>query len=293
MAIEKKWPAVPPQLFTSNGGVYGEVQVASTKGFKVKQSAVISAVGQNNLAVQVKRVLSPTILLVGPIKAIQGKQGLQGREDLTNYTVAAGAFIYAEEQDKATLKPEDIFQAVYDQEPTVAIRSVMVDQFGDYYQTTNPLPVKLSDGSINIGTVNAELEVELTHKDNFPDLGDIADSVRVGDGVDELGVNADGSINVNLTQPVLDPYIENISAILANTEYSFAFPFNTKKFLIKVRDGYAKMRIAFAPGDTSTDYIGISMGSFFNEEVNVSNKTIYFQTNKTNQIIELLYWVQP
>lgn len=80
-----------------------------------------------------------------------------------------------------------------------ARRVTIVDRDGIFNDTQHPLYVRLSDGSINIGTVNAELEVQLSHKDNDPDAGDVHDSVRIGDGVEELAINPDGSINVNIT----------------------------------------------------------------------------------------------
>jgi hypothetical protein len=67
---------------------------------------------------------------------------------------------------------------------------------------TNPIYVRLSDGSISIGTVNAELEVQLSHKDNVPNAGDVADSVRIGDGVEELDLNTDGSVNANTYEKI-------------------------------------------------------------------------------------------
>lgn len=78
-------------------------------------------------------------------------------------------------------------------------QSRLLDENGDAYSPTNPLAVQLSDGSVNIGTVNAEVEVQLSHIDNSPDAGDVADSVRIGDGVETLEVNADGSINMRVT----------------------------------------------------------------------------------------------
>lgn len=52
----------------------------------------------------------------------------------------------------------------------------------------NPIFVQLSDGSVNIGTVNAELEVQLSHRDDDPDSGDVHDSVRIGDGEFEVNM---------------------------------------------------------------------------------------------------------
>lgn len=79
-----------------------------------------------------------------------------------------------------------------------ARRVTLVGATGILNSPDNPVYVQLSDGSVNIGTVNAELEVQLSHMDNVPDSGDVADSVRIGDGVDELGIESDGSINVNI-----------------------------------------------------------------------------------------------
>lgn len=77
------------------------------------------------------------------------------------------------------------------------------DSLGNAISTANPLPVVLTDGSINIGTINANLEVALTAKDNDPKPGDVHDSIRIGDGTNEMKVNTDGSINVNVSlEPV-------------------------------------------------------------------------------------------
>lgn len=140
MAIEQKWPAVSPRLFTANGDAYGNIQVADTRGFKVKQAVTISATGQPNLFVQVKRVIGPTKMVVGPIANVAGKESLQSRSDLSAYTVAAGAFVFAEEQVKAKIKAEDIIQAVYRQEPGTTIGVELDDEFGNPWNSDNPIP---------------------------------------------------------------------------------------------------------------------------------------------------------
>jgi hypothetical protein len=292
MAIERKWPSIPPRLLTADGGTQGQVQLADTRGIKVKQRVVLSAVALPDLAVEVKRVLSDTLLIVGAI----GKPIHDRSVNLSAYTTAAGAFIYAEEQDKAALTLEDRLYATYDQEPTVAWRTVLVDQLGRYYETANPLPVRLSDGSINIGTVNAELEVQLSHLDDTPNLGDVHDSVRVGGpSGEEMEVNADGSINVNIvnsTGVTVNRVIENIVVPNANQEYSFTFPDGTKKFYMRVRDGMAQMQITYTGGESDTKFITVNMGCNYTDIEDASNKTIYFQLDKPNKIIELLYWVE-
>jgi len=59
----------------------------------------------------------------------------------------------------------------------------------------NPNPTRVT--LVGIDEVNldgAQLDVDLTHLDNSPNAGDVADSVRIGDGVTELSLATDGSI---------------------------------------------------------------------------------------------------
>jgi|GEM_PF-2379132 len=239
MAIEQKWLSVPPRLFTVDGSSLGIITLANAKGFKVKQLVVISAVSLPDLRLQVKRVISDNQLIVGPIPTRAGESLLTKRSDLSAYTVSLGAFVYAEEQEKAKLKPDDIWQAVYDQEPTVAVRTVGVDQFGRYYETDNPLPVRLSDGSINIGTVNAELEVQLSHLDNSPNPGDVHDSIRIGGASgNELEVLDDKSINVH----VLDTPVANSGLSWSYNEVS-AIPSGVETTIITVLGAPVQKRI--------------------------------------------------
>lgn len=177
MAIEKKWPAVAPKLFTSDGTAQGLITLSETRGFKVKQKVVIKSATKPNLQLQVKRVTKTTVI-VGPIPTQSGQQQLTVREDISGYLVADGAYIFAEEQDKNTIKPDDIIQAVYDQEPATAIRTTFVDQDGDYYNDGNPLPIAF-DGTVQVGNV----------------------TIQDDDG-DELEINPDGSLNVNVVNAV-------------------------------------------------------------------------------------------
>lgn len=101
------------------------------------------------------------------------------------------------------------------------------------------------------------------------------------------------SDSVSLLSTAGTPTIYNVSALLANTEYSQALSANTKQFLIQCRSGDAKMRIAFASGaTTSGPYITIRAGNaLFIDAVSLSGKTIYVQSNKASQTIEILEWV--
>lgn len=193
MALEKRFPAVTPQLLTSDGGTKGVVTVADTCLFKVKQEVILSGSGLENLELEVKRVDSSTQMRLGPRSS-----NIKDYANLTSYTTAAGSFVFTNEQNRPNIPFEEYQRAMYEEEPVVAIRSIMVDKYGNLNDADNPLYVQLSDGSVEIGTVNAEIEVQLSHIDNFPDTGDVADSVRVGDGVEIMQINPDGSINANI-----------------------------------------------------------------------------------------------
>lgn len=168
--FEKQWLSVAPVLFTTNGTNNGLISVTDTAGFKVKAQVVISAAAQNNLTLQVKRVLSSTQMIVGPISGPITNSNV----NLTAYTLAAGAFIYQDQQARVTISPADIIQAVYNQEPVVSISTSSVDQYGNIYDSDNPFPVAF-DGTVSIGQV----EVKGTNG-NF------------------IEPNPDGSLNVNI-----------------------------------------------------------------------------------------------
>jgi hypothetical protein len=216
LAIEKAWAAVPPQLFTADGTTLGVVTVANTSGFKVKQLVTIANGAPSTLSVQVqvRRVLSSTQLIVGPNPATlqppfkqEGASLLSKRYDISAFTVAAGAYIYAGELPKVIIPIPDVVAAVYDQEPTVAIRTTGVDQFGNYYSDTNPLPVAF-DGTVEIGDVS------------------------IVEGGNTMTVNSDGSINVNVIetpisgQTVISVYnqVLNIASGIETTLINYTVP---------------------------------------------------------------------
>ena len=150
MALEKKWNLVPPQPFIADGGEFGLITLASAHGFKTKQSAYLTATGLPNLPVQIK-VVFPTSVVVG---AIDNK--IPGTPlNISAYTVALNAAIGAQIQDKNRIGIDDINTAVYEADPTVAIRGVAVDQYGNFYDDNNPLPVAI-EGSISISTVEVK-----------------------------------------------------------------------------------------------------------------------------------------
>jgi hypothetical protein len=138
MANERYWETRSPVLLTADGGADGSVIIADVCGWKVKQQIVISAPSLPDLPLEIKRVISSTKLIVGP-KVTTGK--MIARADLSAYTTALLSTIRAEEQPKVRIPPTDIIQAAYEQEPTLALRTIGVDCIGDPWGKDNPLPV--------------------------------------------------------------------------------------------------------------------------------------------------------
>ncbi len=238
--LEKRFPAVAPQALTSDGTSTGVVTVADTSLFKVKQEVILSAnTLPNRDDVEVKNVLSPTQLVVGP------KTGdITSVSNVSAYTVALSAAIFANAQLRPKISSDHFERAVYEEEPTVAKRVILVDKFGQKYETDNPLPVQLSDGSINIGTVNANLDVQLTDKESAPGEEDY-DVTRVGDGVNQLKVNTDGSINVILENSVDQPevvvsefnQVSSVASSVTTNLLTFSIPVAKRLILTRVEVG--------------------------------------------------------
>jgi len=291
VAIEKRLYAVPSQLLTANGQSNGLISLPDSTLFKVKQVIFIASSAQSPVELEVKRIDNLTSIWIGP------KTGpIDTRFDASAFLVADGAFIFANEQPRPGVPEQVIPRAVFEEEPTLAIRTMEVDQIGNPYTVDNPFPVQLSDGSINIGSVNAELEVQLSHLDDVPDVGDVHDSVRIGDGVETLAINPDGSINVvaNITGGVItSPTIANVSILLANTEYSYTLPTGTKKIILKVRDGMSKTKLSFISGTSGTNYVTVTPGTSWSVEgiSSLAGFTLYFQTSKSDQVMEILTWL--
>lgn len=138
--FEKRWAAVPPQLFIADGAANGTVKVTAVacKLFKVKQKVIISAATLPNLdQIEIKKILDDNTIIIGPQSA-----NIHTYTDLSAYTTALGAFIFANEQHRSSIPFEEVNRATYEEEPTVAERVILVDECGDKYNDTNRLPVE-------------------------------------------------------------------------------------------------------------------------------------------------------
>ena len=137
---------------------------------------ILTATGLPPLELEVKEIDGNDNIQVGPFPNKLGapgqNTGITARTNISAYTVALGATIFADEQKRPAIDNIEIVRATYEEEPTVAVRSIMVDPCGNLVGPENPLPVAI-DGTMSIGDVSI---------------------VECGN---TLVVNPDGSINVD------------------------------------------------------------------------------------------------
>lgn len=92
---------------------------------------------------------------------------------------------------------------------------------------------------------------------------------------------------------VLTPTIANVAMLLANTEYSYVLPANSKRFLILLRTpSVAKLKLAYASGDSGILYVTVNPGCHYGEgEILAPSLTLYFQATLPGQVAEVVSWV--
>lgn len=87
-----------------------------------------------------------------------------------------------------------------------------------------------------------------------------------------------------------NPTIYNLSIPLANTEYAQVLNNSVKKILIRARNK-AKLQFSFVSGDTGSLYVTIEPGAvFFEENLDLSNVTLYVQGSTAGNVVEILEW---
>lgn len=123
--LEKRFTAVASQTFIADGGANGSVTIPDTSLFKVRQKVTLTGTALDNLELEVKRVESSTVMRVGPVNG-----AINAYTDISAYTTAASAALFANEQNRPSIPSEEIVRATYEEEPVVAQRSVAVDSMG-------------------------------------------------------------------------------------------------------------------------------------------------------------------
>lgn len=106
-----------------------------------------------------------------------------------------------------------------------------------------------------------------------------------------FGSSSGGSVVVDI-QGATTPQIDQVSMLLADTEYSFALPTNCRQFQLGLQsDGILK--VAYVMGDSGTMYRTIPRYCFYAEsDLKLPGTvTLYFQCSKPTQVLEILTWV--
>lgn len=86
-----------------------------------------------------------------------------------------------------------------------------------------------------------------------------------------------------------NPTIINISVPSSNTELSYSLPTDTKRFIMRSRIG-SKIQLSYISGESNVEFITINAGCVYEETGIITNSTLYFQTNKSSDTIEILSW---
>jgi hypothetical protein len=147
--LEKRFYAVPAQAFTANGTTAGVITIGTDACtlFKVKQRVLVKATGLPTLTLEIKEIDGVGNIQVGPIAGtlkVPGQNtGISARTDISAYTVILGANISADEQRRPDIDYAELMRAVYDEEPAVALRNVIVDECGSRITQVNPFPINI------------------------------------------------------------------------------------------------------------------------------------------------------
>lgn len=255
MAFEKSWSTVAPTPLTANGSSVGVIQIADTKGFKVKGAAQLSDSNGLKMVVQVNQVLSETTMIVGKLgsspSATAGGIASGAVVDVSAFLVSNNAVIGFAQQPKSKIKTDDIDEAVYENDPVVAIRTIEVDPYGEMYGPDHPMPVAF-DGTISIGDVS------------------------IVEGGNTMVVNPDGSINVvvesipSSTNVVVNTYNELVSLASGSTSFIVTYTVPFGKEAVFQRASFSGENIArydllingFIQDTARTAYAGDYTGEF-------------------------------
>lgn len=255
--FEKRWKAVPPQLFTADGTVLGKITVADSCLFKVKQLIVLTSPAlatPSHDILEVKRITDGTTLYVGLRTA-----NIDSRYDASAYLAADGAAIHAIEQLRSKVPEQEIERHTYEEEPVVARRTVLVDPCDgekvSVIEDANGKRRLAVDAALNLdgATINAEINVE-----------------------NPVGIK-----------------VTNVTVGTAGTELTHVLMPNSSRFAIKVRDGAASLKVGLVSGNTLVGpYFKVNRGVVFDsgDMDLVAPYSIYFNADVAGTTIEILNW---
>lgn len=99
------------------------------------------------------------------------------------------------------------------------------------------------------------------------------------------------STTVRGAAPSSTPNVINVTSPgAANTEFSQSLSTNTKQFLLRTR-GNGKLQLSFTSGQSGTTFITLEKNASLSQQnLELTNITLYMQCDKASEIIEILEW---
>jgi len=140
MAVEKRWLSLPDNPLLTDGTVDGQITVANGINYRVGQDVILKSSTQTSKTLKIARIQGNSIFFRALGKIITS------REDVSMFLVADSAVIFLFEQEKSNIPLDELTRSVYEEEPVVANRVVVVDNKGDIFSGTNPIPVNIISG---------------------------------------------------------------------------------------------------------------------------------------------------
>ena len=123
--------------------------------------------------------------------------------------------------------------------------------------------------------------------DPLLDIKDLEKQKFKEDGSGNVAVRVDASLDIEYATTTSSA---NVVLTNANTEYSHAFPDNTKQFRARARTAY-DVRYAWDSGKVATPiapYSTLPAGlELYGDAVNFTSKTLYFATSTSGVIVEM------
>lgn len=148
--LEKRFSQIPPQAIVADGTINGKITVTDTRLFKVKQKITLQSNSQQPRdGLEIKRIINSTEMIIGPEKS-----PIHIYSDMSDFLVADTATVAASEQFRPIIPQEEISRAVYEEEPTVALRTMPVDKMGNDFREDNPLYVSAAIPGVISSNVN-------------------------------------------------------------------------------------------------------------------------------------------
>jgi len=107
-----------------------------------------------------------------------------------------------------------------------------------------------------------------------------------------FGNSTGATVNVDLVGSST-PTVSTVSLATAGTEYSFVLPINCREYRLKFRNSDATLQLSFVAGASGTTFLTVPRYCEYGDSDMklTSTVTLYFQSNKNSQVLEILTWV--